>query len=847
MEDLYFLKKEDLFKKLDSNENGLSTAEATKRQKFFGKNIIKEKDSKEIFEIFLSQFKSPFVYVLIFSTILAFFLGEKIDAMIILGIIIISSGLSFYQEFKSNKILKSLKRYLSFKTKVLRDGEKTEIDVKNLVPGDIVFLNIGDIVPADLRILDSEELYVNESVITGESVPVNKNSDEIKILKKDSTKLSNILFMGSEISAGNCRAIVIFTGEKTQFGKTVEVLSSKEPSTNFQKGISKFGNFLIKLVVTLTIFVFLTNIFSTNDFIDSLLFAIALAVGVTPELLPVIITVSLSKGAMRMAEKKVIVKKLISIEDIGNMDVLCIDKTGTITESKLTLEDYFDINGKKNKKILEYAAICNSAISNKYKVVGNIIDKNIIEYIRSKGIKIPDYKRIEDIEFSHKRKRMSSIVEIDRKRFLICKGEPLSVIESCSKILLDNKFFSKNVYYKKIKEKYEKLSSRGLRVISIAYKEIETKEDYTEMDEKNLIFLGFLIFSDPPKKNIKKILNKLNSLGVNIKIVTGDNELVTKEICRKIGFNINGKIIHGKDLEEMDNKKFLEVIDNSNVFVEVVPEQKLKIVEGLIKKGHITGFLGDGVNDAPALKIADIGITVDNAIDIARNSADIILLKKDLEVIFDGILEGRKTFGNTTKYILNTTSANFGNMFTLSISTLYFNFIPLLPKQVLLLNLISDVPLVTISSDNIDESYLKKPKKWDIKKIRNFMLFFGVISFIFDIITITLFWFFIAPKNIEVFRTAWFTESVLSEILITFSIRTKEWFWKSKPSNILILSSIFGIFLTFFLIYSNFGFLLGLEYMKFSVLFFISLILITYFLITEIGKKIFYNLIDKEF
>jgi len=846
MDSYYSLKKEEIFSRLETSEKGLTTSEANERLKKYGNNVIKEKDRRTIFGIFISQFKSAFILILLLATVILFILSETVEALVIMGIILLSSVLGSFQEFKSDKALKYLQKYITFKSKVERDGKRTEIDVKDLVPGDIVFLTLGDIVPADLRIIESKNLYVNESSITGESYPAKKDSSSIKKNDILLTEQSNMLFMGSEISEGFCKGIIISTGENTEFGKTANVLSSREPQSDFQKGISSFGSFLTKVVFIMAIFIFIINFFLGKGAFNSFLFAIALAVGVTPELLPVIMTISMSKGAIKMAEKKVIIKKLISIEDLGNMDVLCTDKTGTLTENKTTIKDYFDINGKKDQKIMEYALICNSLTSVKNKSNDNILDKTIVEYANSQSIKYPDYERIEDIEFDYKRKRMSSIIQINDKRVLICKGNTLSLLDVCSKVKYNDKIVSISSRRKWIKQKFEELSKKGLRVISIAYQKVEVKKDYAIKDEKNLIFIGFLTFLDPPKKDVGETIKKLDSLGIQVKILTGDNELVTEEICKEVRFDIKGKVLCGEDLEKMSEEEFLKAIEENNVFARIIPEQKFRIVSGLIKNKHITGFLGDGINDASAIKIADVGITVEGAVNVAKENADVILLHKGLGVIAEGVLEGRKTFGNSTKYIRNAISSNFENMFILSISSFYFKFVPLLPSQILLINFITGVPLITISSDNVDKSYMRRPKKWRIEMIRKFMIFFGIISLIFDALTIIIIWFFVAPGNITMFRTVWFTESILSEIFITFSLRTKEPFWKSKPSKLLIIASLLGIALTLFAVFSSFHGLFGLENLTLLSIVIIGIILIFYFILVEFGKRIFYSKISKE-
>lgn len=844
-EEFYMLKEQELFKILDSSENGLTNSQVKEKKEKFGENLIREKDKKTKIKIFLSQFKSPLVLILIFATLIAFFLGELTDAFIILGIILINSLLDFYQEFRSEKALEALKKYLTFQSKVLRDNKKIEIDDKDLVPGDLVFLNIGDVVPADIRIIESQELYANESVITGESYPVKKYAHELSDKNLPLTRQSNMLFMGSVVSSGLCRGIVVLTGEKTEFGKTALILSSKEPPSSFQKGISNFGKSLLKIVFLLTALVFAVNFFLGKGLFDSLLFAMALGVGITPELLPIIITISMSHAALKMAQKSVIVKKLESIEDLGNMDVLCTDKTGTLTENKVRLEGYFDINKNKSKELLEYAAICNSAILENKTSSGNIIDSAILEFVKKEKMLIQTYKRIEDIEFDHNRKRMSTVVKLGYKNRLLCKGSVLSILDVCTKIKQNGKIVPIASFRDKIMGAFEEISKKGLRVISVAYKEIGQKKEYSKKDETNLIFLGFITISDPPKASTKQSLEKLSRLGVEVKVLTGDNELITEEICKRVGLKIKGKVITGPELEKLNYPNFLKIIEENNIFARVTPEQKYKIVSGLIKNGHITGFLGDGVNDAPSLKIADVGITVDSAVEVAKESSDVILLKKNLGVLAEGALEGRKTFGNSTKYILNTISGNFGNMFTLSISSLYFKFIPMLPSQILLTNFVSDVPLTTISTDNVDPSYLKRPKRWNIKLITKFMIFFGLISSIFDILTMAIVWIFIAPGNPQIFRTVWFTESVLAQIMITFSIRTRDYFWKSKPSRMLVYSAIFGIVLTFLVIFTPLAGLFEFKKYSINILLIILSILVAYFILTEIGKKIFYRYIEK--
>ncbi len=840
MQDYCALNKKEVLDALGSSEKGLTSKEAAKRLEKYGSNEIVAKDKRGWFSILLSQFKSPLILILIIAAGIAGFLGEVTDAAIILGIVLLNSLLGFYQEFKSEKALLKLKKYITFKAKVLREGKEIEIDTKELVIGDIVFLNNGDLVPADIRLLETQELNVDESVLTGESNQTYKNCSEINYKQNLSVnEKANLVFMGTSVSGGSGKGIVISTAAKTEFGRTASVLSAKEPPTDFQKNIKKFGDFLIKIILILTLCVFFINAVLGKGVVDSFLFALALAVGITPELLPIIITITLSRGAMKLAKKKIIVKKLASIEDLGNIDVLCTDKTGTLTENKITLHDYLDLQGTRKEEIIENAILCNTAVTGK-NVTGKAADVAILEYCKTNNIPLKNFKKIEEIEFDHERRRMSMVYKKGKSFYLVSKGAPESILEICNKIKKEGKVYPIGNYKKEIIKKFEDFSRKGYSVIAIANKEIKRKKEYETKDETNLVFLGFLIFLDPPKKDAESSLKDFQKLGVEIKILTGDNPLVTEQICSQVGIKIKDKIILGSDLEQLNEKELDNVTRRNNVFARITPEQKYNIVNILSKQGHIVGFLGDGVNDAPALKAADVGITVNSAIDIAKENADVILLNKSLDVIANGIREGRKTFGNITKYIFNTISANFGNMFTLAFSSLFLKFIPLRPSQILLANFISDGPLMTVSTDNVDEEGLKKPKRWDIKLISHFMVSFGLISSIFDITTIiTLL--LIAGDNIPLLRTGWFLESVMTEIFVTFAIRTKKSFWKSKPSKFLIITSIAAILLTLILIYSPLALLFKFEKIPINILMLIGGIVLLYFFVVELYKKHFYK------
>lgn len=836
----YNIDQKEVFNLLGSSEKGLSLADAGKRLVQYGKNEIEAQDKRTAISILAAQFLSPLVLILIFASLIAGFLGEATDMMIILAIVLINAALGFYQEFKSERALAELKKYISFKARVLRGGEEIEVDDKDLVLGDVVFLEIGDVVPADIRLIESHKLTADESMITGESLPVEKDAGEVSLKNAQPSQQSNMAFMGTIVSSGMGRGIVVATGKNTEFGRTATVLSAREPPTDFQKSINKFGSFLIKVILLLTIFVFASNALLGKGMLESFLFALALAVGITPELLPIIITISLSAGAMHLAKNKVVVKRLAAIEGLGNIDILCMDKTGTLTENKITLEQYTDADGKKSSDVLDYALLCNEAIREKGKAEGNTIDVAVWGHPDAKRAGLGKYKKIQEVEFDFDRRRMGMVVEAGKKRLYICKGAPESVLSACSHVEKDGKQVPVKGYRKKLESEMEKLSGQGFRVVAVAFKEVGFEDEYTDAEEFGLAFKGFLTFLDPPKKTAMAALKTFKELGVELKLLTGDNELVTREVCREVGFGIYGRIVLGSELERMSEREFAKAASENSIFARITPEQKYKIVGALTKQGHIVGFLGDGVNDAPALKLADVGITVDSAVDVAKDSADVILLKKSLSTLADGIKEGRRTFGNIMKYILNTISANFGNMFTLTLSTFVVPFIPLLPSQILLNNLISDGPLTTISTDNVDEEYLKKPKKWNMKGISHFMVFFGAISMVFDFATIAVM-LLLTGGNAALFRTAWFLESVLSEIIITFAIRTKRPFWKSMPSKMLIYSSLVCIGLSVWVIYSPMDFLFDFEQLGPVMLGAIAVILAGYFAMAEVAKRVFYK------
>jgi len=837
------LQKDELLIELNTSIMGLDEAEAARRLGEYGSNELPSIGHRTSLRILASQFKNPLVYVLIVASVIAGFLGENTEATIIVAIVLANAVLGFALEYRSERAVDELRKYLSYTAIVVRSGKKLAIATDRLVPGDVVHLAIGDVVPADIRLLDADELETDESVLTGESTPVEKNTVPIALSKPLPHQLSNVALMGSTVSNGFGVGLVVATGRNTYFGRVASSLSLLPPKTDFQKNIARFGSFLVKVILLLTAFIFLVNSILGHNLLESLLFSLALAVGIIPEALPVIITVGLSEGALRLVKKKVVVKRLESIEDLGNVDVICTDKTGTLTQNKTEFQDIVNPDGHSNFALVKYALLCNSAVVGVDRILGNPIDVAIWNYAREKRFNeasLDEFERIHEIPFGYTRRRMSVVVKEGDLRLLISKGAPESILNVSTKIGDEIRAWPISEARNNVTSIIEKFGQTGNRLIAIAVKIIEEKSKYSTADEQELIFVGLLVLSDPLKEDAAQAISRLKLLGIKLKILSGDDPVVTGEVCRKLGLYFGGSVLTGVDVGNMQESELRRAVEENDVFGRVTPEQKYAIVSALKKNGHVTGFLGDGVNDAPALKLADAGISVDSGVQVAKEASSIILLEKSLDAVADGVTEGRKAFGNMIKYIMNTISANLGNMFTLAVGSLFLPFIPLLPSQILLTNLLSDAPLLTIATDNLDEEGLRTPKKWNIGLIARFALFFGIISSIFDFATISSL-IYLLNAGPELFRTAWFIESVLSEILVTFSIRTRRRFYKSRPSNLLIAASMVTGLMTLVVVYSPLGPFLGFVEFPLWFLGVIFGILGGYFLLVEGLKHLFFK------
>ena len=849
-EELLSLTVDDLYLKLETSPQGLSTEETTRRLEVYGPNELARGKKHSALIEFLMNFKSPLVIILMVAGLISGIFGEWANTIIIYSIVFLSVILDFYQESKAEKAAETLKEKVTTTATVLRDGNKKEIKLHDIVPGDVIYLSAGDITPADARVISAKDLFVNQSSLTGESFPVEKTNAPIKVKDVSISEWNNYLFMGTSVVSGTAVAMVVRTGGLTEYGKIAKKLVETVPETEFERGIKGFGFLIMQITILLVLFVFLVSALlhpDTNGILNALLFSVALAVGLTPELLPMIITVNLSRGAIAMSKKGVIVKRLSSIENFGSMNVLCTDKTGTLTENKITLVLHVDTEGKDDNKVLLYSYL------NSYFQTGlkSPLDDAILNH---EGQDISEYQKIDEVPFDFIRRRVSVVVEKDRQRFFIAKGAPEEILKVCSYCEIGGLAADlTEELHKKAEQKYLDLSSEGFRVLGVSYRKLrEDKAVYSVNDESDMVFLGFVAFLDPPKETAKLSLKQLSNAGIELKILTGDNELVARKTCEQLGFEIKGVAL-GSEIAQMNNDALARVVEDANVFARVNPIQKDRIINMLKGNGHVVGFMGDGINDAPSLKTSDVGVSVDNAVDVAKESADIILLKNDLTVLAEGVLEGRKTFGNTKKYIMMGVSSNFGNMFSVAGAALLLPFLgyiffPMLPIQILLNNLLYDLSQSTITTDNVDPEYVEKPKRWDIGYIRSFMISLGPVSSLFDFLTFFIMLFIFFPMfpglpQDRLFQTAWFIESLATQTFVIFVIRTrKSPFWKSKPGKLLTISSLAIIAAAIAIPYT----FLGDNYFQFvrpPLLFFVFLAALVgaYLVLAELVKRWFYK------
>jgi len=817
---------------LHSTINGLTSSDAKNRLSTYGANRLKPQKRSGAFSLLVAQFKSPIILILIFATGLSLFLHNLVDASIILAIVIISGLLGFWQEFGASNAIEKLLAIVQIKAAVFRDGKKGEIHIEEVVPGDIVSLSAGDIVPGDCLLLESKDLFVDEAMLTGETFPVEK---AVSVLAADTplAKRTNVAWMGTHIVSGSAKGLVTLTGKNTEFGKVSERLKLKPPETEFEHGIRRFGYFLGEVTLVLVVIIFAINVYLQRPVLESFLFSLALAVGLTPQLLPAIISINLAHGAKKMALKKVIVKRLASIENFGSMNIICSDKTGTLTEGSVKVESAMDVNGDVSEKVFLFAYL------NAFYETGftNPIDVAILDY---RKIDLSEYRKQDEIPYDFLRKRLSISVIQNNVHLMVTKGALTNILEVCSSVETnDGKKVDISTMKEKIQKHFEEFSNNGFRTLGIAYKNMPADSLINKSDEKDMTFLGFLTLFDPPKANILDTITSLKNLGVSLKIITGDNHLVAASISKKMGLSDN-KIITGTELRQMSDSALLRYVGTVDVFAEIEPNQKERIIIAMRKAGNVVGYMGDGINDASALHTADVGISVDTAADVAKDAADIVLLEKDLGVLVEGVREGRTTFANTLKYVFMATSANFGNMFSMAGISLFIPFLPLLPKQILLTNLMTDFPEMTIATDSVDEEMIDYPRRWDIKAIRKFMITFGLVSSVFDYITFGLL-LLVLHANEGQFRTGWFLESVISASMIVLVIRSRKPFFRSKPGKYLQIATFSIAFITLILPFTPLGKVFGFSPLTLTTYLLLLAIVIVYIVSAEITKRIFYK------
>ena len=837
---------DSLFEKYKTSYEGISVVEVDDRIEEYGKNIVEIKNNNTIFHKLKEAFINPFNIVLTIVAIITFItdivIASKKDYstfILILSTILISAIISLKEQTKSDNAAKKLKKMITNKMEVIRDDVQTTVDIENIVPGDIVKLSSGDMIPGDVRFLETKDLFIDQASLTGESNPVEKFSTFKEY--ENITDISNIGFMGTNIVSGSSLALVIATGNNTYFGSMAKSMYSVNEKNSFEKGIDDITKILIKLMIILVPAVLIINIFTIKDFLSSLIFAITIAVGLTPEMLPVITTSTLAKGAVEMSKKKTIVKRLSAIQTFGQMNILCTDKTGTLTEDEVVLEKYMNVSGNEDLRILKHAFL------NSYFQTGlkNLIDVAIISRAEKEKLNIlkEKYKREDEIPFDFARRRMSVVLKDDNgKRQLITKGAVDEIMSICSYIDIDGKAIELTDEYRKSAYKvYEENNSAGLRVLAIAQKnEIHDIETFGTQDESNMVLIGFVGFLDPPKESAKQAIETLKKYGIDTVVLTGDSEGVAFNVCKKVGITIQNSLT-GKQVEELTDEELKEKVKTCHLYSKLSPLQKQRIVRIYQENGNTVGYMGDGINDSPPLKQADVGISVDTAVDIAKETADIILLEKDLNVLEQGVINGRKTFTNLLKYIKMATSGNFGNMISVIIASLFLPFLPMLPIHILIQNLLNDFAQIGMPFDNVDNDYLKKPKTWDTKGIKKFMFAFGIISTILDVLCFIVLLYVFKYNTQEkavLFQSGWFVFGILSQTLIIHMIRTSKIpFIESKSSKQLLISTFAIVGITIFIAFTNIAYIFDMSKLPYSYLIWIFILMCVYVFFIQVYKK----------
>jgi Mg2+-importing ATPase len=819
---------------LETTPAGLSAAEAASRLTRYASRRLVPKKRTDAATLLLGQFSSPIVLLLLGATAISLFLRNTTDAAIILVIVVASGLLGFWQERGAAGAVEKLLSLVEVKAQVLRGGTPQGVPLAEVVPGDVVLLSAGATAPGDCLLLETRDLFADEATLTGETFPAEK---VVAVLPVGTPlgKRTNAVFLGTHMVSGTATAVVAAIGRDTEFGAVADRLKLRPPETDFERGVRRFGYLLMEVTLLLVIGIFAFNVYLHRPVLDSFLFSMALAVGLTPQLLPAIVSINLAQGARRMCEHKVIVKRLAAIENFGSMDVLCTDKTGTITDGVVTLQSVTDLEGQESDLALRYAYL-NASFQTGF---SSPIDEAIRKY---RPIDIAAWKKLDEVPYDFLRKRLSVLAAGPEGTVMITKGALAQVLEVCttaeSEVGASVPLASVRA---QIDARFAAYSASGQRTLGLACKKLGSETRIGKDSESDMSFLGFILFADPPKPGIEATIGRLRALGVSLKVITGDNVLVAATVARKIGLG-DAPVLSGHELAAMSDGALLNRVGQVDVFAEVEPNQKERLILALRKAGHVVGYMGDGINDASALHAADVGLSVEGAVDVAKQVADIVLLEKNLDVLIEGVREGRITFANTLKYVLMATSANFGNMFSMAGVSLLLPFLPLLPKQILLTNLLTDLPEMTIASDNVDAEMLVRPRRWDIGFIRSFMLTFGVLSSVFDYLTFGAL-LYILHAGTEQFRTGWFVESVLSAALVVLVVRSRHPFFRSRPGTHLMLATLGVVGATLVLPFLPVAPLLGMTPLPLLFLALLGLIVMMYIASAELAKRVFYRIL----
>jgi P-type Mg2+ transporter len=810
--------------------------EAGARFARYGPNVFRERPQKSLLLQYLARFKNPLVLILLVASAVSAFTGEITNFLIISVIVLLSVTLDFVQEHRANAAADKLRQSVSVRARVMRDGQPRDIPVSRVVPGDIVLVVAGDLIAADGRVLEAHDLFVKQALLTGESYPVEKHPGDLPPTATDLQEATNAVFMGTSVISGSGRILVVKTGTATAIGAIADSISRQTPPTSFEAGTRRFGMLIMRLTVLMVLFVLLVNTWFHKPWLDSFLFAVALAVGLTPELLPMVISVTLARGALRMAKKHMIVKRLAAIQDLGSMDVLCTDKTGTLTEAKIVMERHVDAEGQSSDRVLELAYL-NSFFESGLK---NPLDEAILDH---QHIDAASWKKLDEVPFDFERRCVSVLLDNGKDRWLVVKGAADEILGRCTRYEAETGQIERPIdaaALSAIHVRYHGLEAEGFRVLGIAWRRVPPDHPHAVLgDETELVLAGFAAFLDPPKESAASALEALKKAGVAIKIVTGDSDLVTRHVCAQLRIPVTG-VLTGKEIEQMDDHTLRARAETANLFCRVNPAQKDRVIRALKARGHVVGYLGDGINDAPSLHSADVGLSVDSAVDVAKEAADMILLKHDLHVLHAGVLEGRRTFGNIMKYIMMGTSSNFGNMFSMAGASLFLPFLPMLPTQILLNNILYDVSEIPIPLDMVDKEEIAGPRVLDLTFIRNFMLVIGPISSLFDFLTFYVM-LAVLEADEKLFQTGWFVESLCTQVLVIFIIRTRGNPLNSRPYPLLTATSLAVVAVATLLPFTPIGMHFGFVPPPAKFYFILGAMVLVYLVVVELAKQAFYR------